>query len=107
MHSASVLTASRTFRPTTLAVYPCAVVAIVEHATSDLQKCLRNFEMRNAQAPADTEPGPGQRSGESPGLSVAAALSWAVSHAEGRVTKAIGITLTTPIHEFATHTRVS
>ena len=40
---------------------------------------------------------------ESPGLSVADALSWAVSHAEGRVTQAIGIALTTPIYEFATH----
>ncbi len=45
------------------------------------------------------------RSGESPGLSVADALSWAVSHAEGRVTQAIGIALTTPIYEFATHRR--
>jgi len=44
-------------------------------------------------APADTEPGPGQRSGESPGLSVVDALSWAVSHAWGRVTQAIGIAL--------------
>jgi hypothetical protein len=34
---------------------------------------------------------------------VADALSWAVSHAEGRVTQAIGIALTTPIYEFATH----
>jgi hypothetical protein len=35
-------------------------------------------------------------------LSVADALSWAVSHAEGRVTQAIGIALTAPIYEFAT-----
>jgi hypothetical protein len=32
------------------------------------------------------EPRPNRRSGESPRVSVAAALSWAVSHAEGRVT---------------------
>jgi hypothetical protein len=34
---------------------------------------------------------------------VAAALSWAVSHAKGCVTQAISIALTTPIYEFATH----
>src|SRR6266542_730497 len=81
---------------------------------ADLERKLVEFQQYynehrthagRAGRPPTTEPGPGQRSGESPGLSVADALSWAVSHAEGRVTQAIGIALTTPIYEFATHRR--
>ncbi len=80
-----------TSRDSVLWVLRCRLVQRASHAG-------------RAGRPADTEPGPGQPSGESPGLSVADALSWAVSHAEGRVTQAIGIALTTPIYEFATHT---
>ena len=35
---------------------------------------------------------------------MAAALSWAVSHAEGRVTQSIRSAFTAAIYEFATHT---
>jgi hypothetical protein len=34
---------------------------------------------------------------------VAAALSWAISHAEGRVTQSIRSVFTAAIQEFATH----
>ena len=54
-------------------------------------------------APAGAEPGPGWRSRKSPGVSVAGALSWAVSHAEGRVTPSIRSAFTPAIYEFATH----
>ena len=59
------------------------------------------------RAPAGAEPGCGRRSGESSGVSVAAALSWAVSHAEGRVTQSIRSAFTPAIYEFATHTAFS
>ena len=36
---------------------------------------------------------------------MAAALSWAVSHAEGRVTQSIRSASNATIYEFATHTR--
>jgi hypothetical protein len=38
---------------------------------------------------------------------VAVALSWAVSHAEGRVTPSIRSAFTAAVYEFATHSRVS
>jgi len=53
------------------------------------------------RAPAGAESG--RDSGESPGVSVAAALSWGVLHAEGRVTQSIRSALTRTIYEFATH----
>ena len=37
---------------------------------------------------------------------MAVALSWAVSHAEGRVTRSIRSAFTAAVFEFATHTRV-
>ena len=43
--------------------------------------------MRTSRAPVGDDPERGRRSGESPGVSVAAALSWAGSHAEGRRTR--------------------
>jgi hypothetical protein len=45
----------------------------------------------------------GRRSGESPGVSVAGALSWAVLHAKGRVTPSIRSAFAAAIYEFATH----
>ena len=49
------------------------------------------------------EPESGRRSGESSGLPLAATLSWAVSHAEGRVTPSICSAFTGAICEFAIH----
>jgi len=46
----------------------------------------------------------GRRSGEPPGVSVAAALSWAVSHADCRLTPSILGAFTSAVYELATHT---
>ena len=54
--------------------------------------------------PAGAEPGCGRRSGDSLGVAVAVALSWAVSHAEGRVTPSIRNAFTPATYEFTTHT---
>ena len=59
--------------------------------------------MRGGQGARGAELGHGWRFGESPGVSVADALSWAVSHAEGRVTQSIRSAFTAAICEFATH----
>ena len=61
--------------------------------------------MRDGQAPAGAKPGRGRRSGEFPGVSVEAALSWAVSHADCRLTPSILRAFTAAVYEFATHRR--
>jgi hypothetical protein len=57
------------------------------------------------RARAGAEPRPGRWSGEFPGVSVAAALPWAVSHAKARVMQSSRSALTRAIDEFATDTR--
>ena len=79
---------------------------------ADLERKLLEFQQydnehrthagRAGRPPAPC-PDPSRRSGESPDVSVAAALSWAVSHAEGRVTQSIRSAFTAAIYEFATH----
>ena len=80
---------------------------------ADLERKLVEFQQvlqrashprRTGRAPAGAEPECGWREGESSGVSLAAALSWAVSHAEGRVTQSIRSTFTGAIYEFATDT---
>jgi hypothetical protein len=79
---------------------------------ADLERRLLEFQCYynehrmhagRAGAPAGAEPGRGLCSGESPGVSLAAALSWAALHAEGRVTPSILSALTAAIYEFPTH----
>jgi hypothetical protein len=60
--------------------------------------------MPDGQGTRRRRAGHGRRRGESPGVSVAAALSGAVSHAKGRVTESIRSAFTGAICEFATHT---
>ena len=59
--------------------------------------------MRGGQGVRPAEPGPSWRSGESAGVSVAAAVSGAVSYADGRVMPSILSAFTAAIYEFATH----
>ena len=82
--------------------------------TADLERKLVEFQQvlqrashacRTGRAPAGAEPGHGWRRGESPGVSVAAALSWAVSHAKGRVTQSVRSAFTAAVYEFA-HSQV-
>jgi hypothetical protein len=53
----------------------------------------RNWRWSISPAASGAKAGHGRRSGESPAVSVAVALSWPVSDAEGRETQAIGIAL--------------
>src|SRR5215471_5951138 len=54
------------------------------------------------RAAAGAEPRHDRRPRESPGVSMAAARSWPISHAENRVTTSIRSGLTRTIYEFAT-----
>ncbi len=77
---------------------------------ADLERKLVEFQQyynehrTHAGHPTGAELGHDRRSGESARVSVAAALSWPVSHAESRVTSSIRSALTRAIYEFATHT---
>jgi transposase InsO family protein len=78
---------------------------------ADLERKLVAFqqyynEHRTHTARAGYPPAPSPDTagaGASPGVSVAAALSWAVSHAKGRVTQSVRTAFTAAVYEFATH----
>ena len=64
-----------------------------------------SYAGRGGRARAGADPRPGRWSGEFPGVSVAAALPWAVSDAKALVMQSIRSALTPAIDEFATDTR--